>query len=67
MHLETPQRRLLVLQTALKIVQLRRRELELRPLTGFQYLPTTAPVDDVFDALNYRIWCLPRPLFWPLL
>jgi hypothetical protein len=55
------------LQTALKIVQLRRRELEFRPLIGFQYLPSTVPVDDAFDVLNDRIWCLLRLPFLPLL
>jgi hypothetical protein len=66
-HPETPQRRLLVLQTALKIVQLRWRELELRPLIRFQYLPSTVPVDNVFDVLNDRIRCLPRLPFLLLL
>jgi hypothetical protein len=55
------------LQTALKIVQLRRRELEFRPLIGFQYLPSTVPVDGAFDALHHRMRCLLRLPFLPLL
>ena len=59
-----PQRRLLVLRTALKIVQLQQRELDCRPLIGFQYFPSTVQVDDAFDPLNYRIWCLLRRPFF---
>lgn len=55
------------MQTALKIVQLRRRELESRSLIGFQYLPSTVPVDDAFNVLNDRIRCSLRLPVLPLL
>jgi hypothetical protein len=55
------------LQTAFKIVQLQRWELEPKPLTEAQFLLLAVSIDNVLVVPNERIWCLLRPKRCPML